>query len=55
MFCPYHSEFIWPSRHTVFGEIAEGLDVIKEVESYGTQGGRPRAKIMIESCGAVEK
>jgi len=41
-------------RHTVFGEVAEGLDVIKEIEGYGTQSGSPRAKIMIESCGVVE-
>lgn len=43
-----------PCRHTVFGEVAEGLDVIKEIEGYGTQSGSPRAKIMIESCGVVE-
>ena len=43
-------------RHVVFGEIAdaESMDLVKEIESYGSQSGTPKAKIEIESCGVVE-
>ncbi|KAF8306783.1 putative cyclophilin [Clavulina sp. PMI_390] len=42
-------------RHTVFGEVAEGMELIKEIEAQGSQSGTPKAKVEIESCGIVEK
>ncbi|KAK6201030.1 cyclophilin-like domain-containing protein [Scheffersomyces amazonensis] len=38
-------------KHVVFGEVIEGFDVVKKIESYGTPGGKPTAKIIIEECG----
>lgn len=40
-------------RHVVFGAVVEGLEVVKKVESFGTESGRPRAKIVIADCGQL--
>lgn len=30
-------------KHTVFGKVTNGLDLVKQMESYGTEMGKPRA------------
>ncbi|KAK6458695.1 cyclophilin-like domain-containing protein [Scheffersomyces xylosifermentans] len=40
-------------KHTVFGEVIGGFDVVKEIERYGSGSGRPGAKIVIEECGEL--
>ena len=40
-------------KHTVFGKVTKGLDVLKKIESKGTELGRPRATVTISDCGAV--
>ena len=40
-------------KHVVFGEVAEGMDVVKQVESVGTESGRTRGKVIITSSGEV--
>jgi len=40
-------------KHVVFGEVAEGMDIVKQVESVGTESGRTRAKVTITSSGEV--
>jgi cyclophilin family peptidyl-prolyl cis-trans isomerase len=40
-------------KHVVFGEVVDGSDVVQKIESLGTQGGRPSAKIVIEDCGQL--
>jgi len=32
-------------RHVVFGAVVEGMDVVKRMESLGSESGKPRAKI----------
>jgi cyclophilin family peptidyl-prolyl cis-trans isomerase len=40
-------------KHVVFGKVVEGMDVVKQVESYGSGSGRPQAKIVIADCGEL--
>lgn len=40
-------------RHVVFGQVIEGMDVVKKIESYGSQSGRTRAEIKIVDCGQL--
>jgi hypothetical protein len=30
-----------------------GLNIVKEIETYGTRGGQPRDVVRIEECGEV--
>ncbi len=40
-------------KHVVFGKAVEGLDVVKKIESYGTENGSPKARIVIADCGQL--
>lgn len=40
-------------RHVVFGNVVEGLDVVKQVETYGSQSGKTAKKIVIADCGQL--
>ncbi|KAI5997251.1 cyclophilin [Pisolithus orientalis] len=39
--------------HVVFGEVVEGMDVVREIEGYGSPSGTPKASIAISNCGTV--
>ena len=41
-------------KHVVFGEVVEGLDVVKKIESLGSRSGKTSQKIVIDNCGEVE-
>ncbi|TIB97764.1 kinase-like protein [Wallemia mellicola] len=36
--------------HVVFGEVVEGLDVVKKIESFGSGSGKTSAKIEVANC-----
>jgi len=40
-------------KHTVFGKVADGYDVVKEMEANGSQSGQTRDKIVIADCGQL--
>ena len=42
-------------KHVVFGEVADAdsLALVQKIESYGSQGGRPSAKIVIADSGQL--
>lgn len=37
-------------KHTIFGEVVEGLDVLKKLEANGSRGGTTTKKMWIEKC-----
>lgn len=40
-------------RHVVFGTVVEGMDVIKKIESWGSQSGKPSKRIFISDSGQL--
>lgn len=40
-------------KHVVFGEVVEGMDLVKKIESLGTQSGATKKKITIAESGVV--
>lgn len=40
-------------KHVVFGKVVEGTEVVKKIESYGSQSGTTKAKITIDDCGQL--
>mmetsp|Transcript_36350 Transcript_36350/g.30629 ORF Transcript_36350/g.30629 Transcript_36350/m.30629 type:complete len:85 (-) Transcript_36350:48-302(-) len=39
--------------HTVFGQVVEGLDIVKKVEALGSQSGKPKGTVGIADCGQL--
>ena len=37
-------------RHTVFGKVMEGVDVVKNIEAEGTSSGKPKREVKIREC-----
>ena len=35
-------------KHTVFGEVTDGMDIVKKMEANGTSNGSPKSKIIIK-------
>ena len=42
-------------KHTIFGCVDEGLEVLKALEAAGSEDGRPKAKITIDSVRIEER
>lgn len=40
-------------KHVVFGQVTEGMDVLKNIEANGTRSGGTKAPIKIEDCGQL--
>jgi len=40
-------------KHVVFGNVTNGMDVVKKIESYGSQSGKTSKKILIAECGQL--
>ena len=43
------------NKHVVFGEVLEGQDVVKKLESIGTGNGGPSALAIIADCGKLDE
>ncbi|KIL68850.1 hypothetical protein M378DRAFT_8286 [Amanita muscaria Koide BX008] len=42
------------SRHVVFGEVVDGMDIVKKIEEQGTDSGTASSKVTITSSGVTE-
>jgi cyclophilin family peptidyl-prolyl cis-trans isomerase len=40
-------------HHVVFGRVINGMDVVKKIESLGSESARTRARIVIANCGQL--
>ena len=40
-------------KHVVFGSVVDGMDIVKKIESYGSQSGKPSKKVTISDCGQL--
>ncbi|BFZ02561.1 hypothetical protein BsWGS_05600 [Bradybaena similaris] len=50
--CTQRTEWL-DGKHVVFGEVEEGLDVVKEMESCGQDDGKPKSRVVIADCGQL--
>lgn len=57
VFCEFSNfsvtAFRLDGKHTVFGQVVGGMEIVKEMEGQGTQSGDAKTEIVIEDCGAV--
>ena len=40
-------------KHCVFGNVTKGMDVVKKIESFGSQSGQTSKKVTISDCGQL--
>ncbi|KAK5978161.1 Peptidyl-prolyl cis-trans isomerase [Trichostrongylus colubriformis] len=50
--CTVKTEWL-DGKHVVFGRVVEGMDVVKLVESHGSQSGKPSKDCVIADCGQL--
>ena len=51
--CTVKTEWL-DGKHVVFGKVVEGMDVIKQVEGFGSRSGKTSEKIIVEECGEIQ-
>ncbi len=42
-------------RHVVFGEVIEGMDIVRKIEAIGSRSGQPSAKVTIADSGELKE
>merc|ERR1711937_106273 len=40
-------------KHVVFGEVVDGMDIVKKIETFGTGSGKTKKKVTIDKSGTV--
>jgi peptidyl-prolyl isomerase E (cyclophilin E) len=40
-------------KHVVFGNVVDGMDVVRKMEALGSQSGKPSKKVVIDNCGEL--
>jgi len=40
-------------KHTVFGEVVSGMDIVQRMEACGSRNGTPSQRIVITNCGQL--
>merc|ERR1739845_90795 len=41
-------------KHVVFGEVTNGMDVVKKIEAVGSQSGKTSKPVVIADCGQLK-
>merc|ERR1712107_239583 len=41
------------NKHVVFGMVVEGMDVLKKIESVGSQAGTTMQQVVVDNCGQI--
>ncbi|GMS85619.1 hypothetical protein PENTCL1PPCAC_7794, partial [Pristionchus entomophagus] len=50
--CTVKTEWL-DGKHCVFGRVTEGLEIVKQIEGYGSQSGKPSSPVVIADCGQL--
>jgi peptidylprolyl isomerase len=50
--CTVKTEWL-DNKHVVFGEVKQGMDVVKAVEKVGSQSGKTSQPVVIADCGQL--
>lgn len=50
--CTVKTEWL-DGKHVVFGQVVDGLDVVKKCEAVGSQSGKPSQPCQIADCGQL--
>lgn len=50
-FCAFG--FRLDGKHVVFGSVVEGMDIVKKMESFGSQSGKTSKRLTIADCGQL--
>jgi cyclophilin family peptidyl-prolyl cis-trans isomerase len=51
--CTVKTAFL-DGKHVVFGEVIDGLDVVKKIEAVGTSEGDTTQRVVIADCGELK-
>ncbi len=40
-------------KHVVFGEVVEGMNIVKNIEAVGSQSGKTSQDVVVADCGEI--
>jgi len=41
-------------KHVVFGEVESGMDVVRNIEKYGSDSGKTKAAVIVAASGELK-